>query len=176
MKRACIRWPWTFIRMPAFFPLQWQSHCFARCDLGLDPWQGRNSLYRIYLSATRRDGGPELKSLVWAESTKFLLTPISWRSILILSSHLRQGLPKVLFPAGVPVKILKTLLPYSILATWPAHLSLLDLIWNRHYKNKFPINVFRLYDCQSNFNFSYLTNSTAYGTWRSNAAITTALQ
>ena len=43
------------------------------------------------------------------------------RSILILSIHLRLGLPKGIFPAGVPVKILKTLLLFFILATWPAH-------------------------------------------------------
>ena len=42
--------------------------------------------------------------------------------------HLRLGLPKGLFPAGVPVKILKELLPSSILAKCPAHLNLLDLI------------------------------------------------
>ena len=32
--------------------------------------------------------------------------------------HLRLGFPKGLFPVGIPVKILKTLLPSSILATW----------------------------------------------------------
>ena len=35
-------------------------------------------------------------------------------------SHLRVGLPKCLFPAGLPVKILKALLPSSILAACPA--------------------------------------------------------
>ena len=35
------------------------------------------------------------------------IAAISLRSILILSSHLRLGLPKSLFPEGVPVKILK---------------------------------------------------------------------
>ena len=50
------------------------------------------------------------------------------RSILILSSHLRLDFRKGLFPVGVPVKILKVLLPSSILATGPAHLNLLDLI------------------------------------------------
>ena len=43
--------------------------------------------------------------------------PISLRSILILCSHLRLSLPRGLFPADVPVKFLKALLPYSILAT-----------------------------------------------------------
>ena len=58
----------------------------------------------------------------WAESTQFpALIPISSRSILILSSHLRLSLPKGLFPVDLPVKILKALLPYSILATWSAH-------------------------------------------------------
>jgi hypothetical protein len=33
-----------------------------------------------------------------------------------------------LFPIGLPDKISKELLPYSILATWPAHLNLLELI------------------------------------------------
>ena len=53
---------------------------------------------------------------------------ISSRSILILSSHLRLGLSKGLFPVGLPLKIYKALLHFSILATYPAHLSLLDLI------------------------------------------------
>jgi hypothetical protein len=56
------------------------------------------------------------------------LIPISSRSILILSSHLRLGHPKCLFPVGLTVKILKALLFSSILATCPAHLNILDLI------------------------------------------------
>ena len=45
-----------------------------------------------------------------------------------MSSHLHLGLLKGLFPVGLPVKILKALLPSSILATCRAHLNLLDLI------------------------------------------------
>ena len=67
------------------------------------------------------------KSLSWAESTQLpAFIPISPRSILILSSYLRLGLPKFLFLVGLPVKILKALLPSSILARCPTHL--LDLI------------------------------------------------
>ena len=52
------------------------------------------------------------------------------RSVLIFSSDLRLGFSKGLFPAGLglPVNILKALLPSSILPTCPAHLSLLKLI------------------------------------------------
>ena len=61
-----------------------------------------------------------------AESTLFLvLKPISLKFILILSSHLRLGLPKGLFPAGVPVKILKALLPSSILIKFRMFVNIL---------------------------------------------------
>ena len=49
------------------------------------------------------------------------------KSILIFS-HLRLGLTKGFFPVGLPVKILKALLPSSILATLPAKIILLVLI------------------------------------------------
>jgi hypothetical protein len=54
--------------------------------------------------------------------------PTFRRSILILSFHLRQGLPSGLFPSGFPTKTLNTPLPSPIRTTRPANLILLDFI------------------------------------------------
>ena len=53
--------------------------------------------------------------------------PTSWRSILILSSHLRLGLQSGLFPSGFPTKALHTPLLFAIHATSP---TLAFLIWS----------------------------------------------
>ena len=54
--------------------------------------------------------------------------PTSWWFILILSFHLRLGLPSGLFVSGFPIKTPYTPVLYPIRTTCPAHLILLDLI------------------------------------------------
>jgi hypothetical protein len=48
--------------------------------------------------------------------------------ILILSTHLRLGLPSGFFPSGFPTNNLYAFLFSPISATWPTHLILFDLI------------------------------------------------
>ena len=68
-------------------------------------------------------------SLSWASPIQSIYPhPTSWRSILILSTHLRLGLPSSLLPSGFPRKTLYTPLSSPISATCPTHLILLDFI------------------------------------------------
>ena len=60
-------------------------------------------------------------------------TRILLGTIQILSSHLRLGHPRAVFPEVLYVKILKVLLPYVILASCSAHIIIYHL--NLSYEN-----------------------------------------
>ena len=60
----------------------------------------------------RTHKGPSPLSILGQLNSVHIPNPTSWRSILILSTHLRLGLPSGLFPFGYPTKTLYTPSPH----------------------------------------------------------------
>ena len=80
-------------------------------------------------------------SLSWASPIQSTYPhPTSWRSILILSTHVRLGLPSGLFPSGFATKTLYAPLSSTIRATCPAHLILLAFITHTILGEEFPLH------------------------------------
>ena len=79
-------------------------------------------------------------SLSWASPIQSIYPhPTSWRSILILSTHLFLGLSSGLLPSDFPTKTLNTPLSSPISATCPAHLIILDFITRTIFGEQYAI-------------------------------------
>jgi hypothetical protein len=100
----------------------WEANRFAASQKLPTAFYGTRRFIAAFTSARHL-------SLYWASSIQSITPhPTSWKSILILSFHLRLGLYSGLFPSGFPTKTLYTPLPSTNRPTCPAHLILLGFI------------------------------------------------
>jgi hypothetical protein len=99
----------------------WEADQSSQLNKKYPAFYGTRRFFTVLTSASH-------PSLFWANSIQSARThPVSWTSILILSSHLRLGLPNGLFHSGFPTNTLCTPLSSPIRATCHGHLILLDL-------------------------------------------------
>jgi hypothetical protein len=99
----------------------WEAvSCAATQELPSILWNPKVH-YRVHMSPSVLYPEPD-------RSSPYHLHPVSLRSILILSTHLRLSLPSSLFLSGSPTNILYSFLFSPIRTTWHAHLILFHLI------------------------------------------------
>jgi hypothetical protein len=101
-KVCVVRWIFTYLRTYSMEQsFYWEANRFAACqEIPRVLWNSKVH-YRIHK-------GPPPVSTLSQPNPVHTPHPTSWRSILILSSHLRLGLPSGLFPSGFPTKPLYT--------------------------------------------------------------------
>jgi hypothetical protein len=111
--------------------------------------------YRVHKS-------PPLVPILSQINSAHTIRPISLRSILILSTNLRLGLPSGLFPSGFPTNVLYAFLFSPICATCAAHLILLDLIFLINYVSR-GVQVMKLLIMQfSRISHHFISLQTKY--------------
>jgi len=99
----------------------WEDNRFSGSQEIPQMWWNQKVHYRIYKY-------PPLVLTLSQIKLVHAPRPTSWRSILILSSHLHLGLPSGLLSSAFPTKILYTPLLSPMCATCPVQLIILDLI------------------------------------------------